>query len=67
MSPREIRMGSGERKPHNEQLHSSYCSSNIGRVKMSRRLRWAGLLARIEEGRICLKILTTKPTGKRAL
>jgi len=34
---------------------------------MSRRLRWAGLLARIEEGRICLKILTTKPTGNRAL
>ena len=34
---------------------------------MSRRLRWAGHVARIEEGRIAFKILTRKPTGKRPL
>ena len=32
-----------------------------------RRLRWAGLVARMEEGRNAFKILTGKPTGKRPL
>ena len=32
-----------------------------------RRLRWAGHLARMEEGRSAFKILTGKPTGKRPL
>ena len=31
----------------------------------SRRLRWAGHVARMEEGRIDLEILTGTPTGKR--
>ena len=33
----------------------------------SRRLRWAGHVVRMEEGRSTLKILTGKPTGKRLL
>jgi len=33
----------------------------------SRRLRWAGHVARMEEGRSVLKILTGTPTGKRPL
>ena len=33
----------------------------------SRRLRWAGYVARMEEGRSAFKILTGKPTGKRPL
>ena len=33
----------------------------------SRRLRWAGHVARTEEGRSAFKILTIKPTGKRPL
>ena len=33
----------------------------------SRRLRWAGHVARIEEGRRAFKILTGKPTEKRPL
>ena len=32
---------------------------------MSRRLRWAGNVSRMEEDTIALKILTGKPTGKR--
>ena len=32
-----------------------------------RRLRWAGHIVRMEEGRSALKILTGKPTGKRPL
>ena len=39
----------------------------IVRVIKSRRLRWAGLVARMEEGRSAFKILTGKPTGKRTL
>ena len=31
----------------------------------SRRLRWAGHVARMEEGRSAFKILTGKPTVKR--
>ena len=44
-----------------------YRSPNIVRVIKSRRLRWAGHVARMEEGRSAFKILTSKPTGKRPL
>ena len=40
-------------------------SPNIVRVIKSRRLRWAGHVARMEEGRSDFKILTGKPTAKR--
>ena len=33
----------------------------------SRRLRWAGHVARMKEGRSAFKILTGKPKGKRPL
>ena len=33
----------------------------------SRRLRWAGHVARMEEGRSAFKILTSNPKGKRPL
>ena len=39
-------------------------SSNIVRVIKSRRLRSAGHVAGMEEGRSAFKILTGKPTGK---
>ena len=59
---------SGEwRRLHNEELHSLYRSPNIRRVIKSRRLRWAGHVARVEEGKSAFKILTGKPTGKRPL
>ena len=44
-----------------------YRSLNIVRVIKSRILRWAGHVARIEEGKSAFKILTGKPTGKRHL
>ena len=52
---------------HNEELHSLYPSPNIVKVIKSRRLRWAGHVARMEKGRSAFKILTGKPTGKRPL
>ena len=45
----------------------SKSSPNTTRVIKSRRLRWAGHLARMEKGRSAFKILTGKPTGKRPL
>ena len=53
------------RRLHNEELHSLYRSPNIVREIKSRRLRWAGHVARMEEGRSAFKMLTGKPTGKR--
>ena len=44
-----------------------YLSLNIVKVIKSRRLRWGGHVARMEEGRTTFKILTGKPTGKRPL
>ena len=43
--------------------HSVYRSPNIVRVIKSRRLRWAGHVARMEEGRSAFKILIDTPSG----
>ena len=61
--PKRDENGEG-RRLHNEELHSLYRSPNIVRAIKSRRLRWAGNLARMEEGRNAFKILTGKLTGK---
>ena len=55
------------RRLHNEELHCLYCSPNIVRVIKSRRLRWTGHVARMDEGRSVFKILTGTPAGKRPL
>ena len=39
------------RKLHSEELNNLYCSPNIVRVIKSRRMRWAGHVARMGEGR----------------
>ena len=49
------------RRLHNEELYSLYRSPNVVRVIKSRRLRWAGHIARMEEGRSAFNILTGKP------
>ena len=51
MGPRSMLMG----------LH------NIVRMIKSRRLRWAGHVAEMEEGRSAFNILTGKATGRRLL
>jgi hypothetical protein len=55
------------RKLHNEELHILYSSPNIIRQIKSRRLRWAGHVARVGEGRNVYKVLMGKPEGKRSL
>ena len=51
----------------NEELNSLYSSLNIVPVIKSRRMRWAGHVARMEEGRGVRKVLVEKPEGKRPL
>ena len=45
------------RKLHDEELNDLYSSPNIVRVIKSRRMRWAGHVARMEEGRRVHKVL----------
>ena len=55
------------RRLHNEELNDLYSSPNVVRVIKSRRMRWAGHVARMgEERRVC-RVLVGKPEGKRPL
>jgi hypothetical protein len=55
------------RKLHNDEINSLYSSPNTVRVIKSRRMRWAGHVACMEEGRGVHKVLVGKPEGKRPL
>jgi len=55
------------RELHNEELSDLYSLPNIVRVVKSRRMRWAGHLARIGEGRGVYRVLVGKPEGRRPL
>jgi hypothetical protein len=55
------------RKLHNDELHSLYSSPNIVRVIKSKWLRWAGHVARMEEGRVVYRVLVGRPKCKRPL
>ena len=55
------------RKLHNEELRDFYSLPNIVRVVKSRRMRWAGRVARMEEGRGVNMVLVGKPEGKRPM
>jgi hypothetical protein len=55
------------RKLHNDELHNLYSSPNIVKVIICRRMRWAGHVARMGEGRDVYRILVGKPESKRPL
>ena len=55
------------RKLHNEELSDLYPLPNIVRVVKSRRMRWAGHVARVVEGRGVHRVLVGKPERKRPL
>jgi len=53
------------RKLHNEELSDLYSLPNIVWVVKSRRMRWAGHVAHMGEGRLMHRVLVRKPEGKR--
>jgi len=55
------------RKLHNEELSDLYSLPNIVRVVKSRRMRWAGHVARMGQERVVHRVLVGKPEGKRPL
>jgi hypothetical protein len=55
------------RKLHNKELHDLYSSPSIIRIIKSRRMRWAGHVARMGEKRNAYRLLVGKPEGKRPL
>jgi hypothetical protein len=62
--PKREEVAGGWRRLHNEELLNLYTSPNIIRVIRSRRMRWAGHVARTEEMRNLYKVLVRKPEGK---
>jgi hypothetical protein len=65
--PKRDEVTGGWRKLHNEELHSLYSSPNIIRMTKSRRMRWAGHVARMGAKRNAYRILVGKPEGRRPL
>jgi len=55
------------RKLHKEELNDLYSLPNIFPVVKSRRIRWAGHVARMGEDRGVRRVLVGKPEGKRPL
>jgi hypothetical protein len=55
------------RKLHSGELHNLYTSPDIVRQIKSRRMRWAGHVARMGEGRRVYRVLVGNPGGKRPL
>jgi hypothetical protein len=67
LGPKRNGVTGGWRKLHNEELLNLYSSPGIIRIINSRRMRWAGYVARIGEKRNVYRLLVGKPEGKRPL
>ena len=65
--PRREEVTGEWRRLHNEELNDLYSSPNIVRVIKSRRMRWAGYVARMGEERGVYRVLVGKPEGRRPL
>jgi hypothetical protein len=65
--PRRDEVTGEWRKLHNEELIDVYSLPNIVRVVKSRRIRWAGHVARMGEDRGVYRVLVGKPEEKRPL
>jgi hypothetical protein len=65
--PNRDEVTGGWRKLHNEELRDLYSSSTIIKIIKSRKMRWAGHVARMGEKRNAYRLLVGKPEGKRRL
>jgi hypothetical protein len=65
--PKRDRITGEWRKLHNEELNNLYSSINIVRVIKSRRMRWAGHVVRMGDGRGVYRVLVGKTEGRRPL
>jgi hypothetical protein len=61
--PKRDEVTGERRKLHNGELHNLYSSPDIRQIK-SRKMRWAGHVARLGEGRNVYRVLVRKPEGK---
>jgi hypothetical protein len=55
------------RKLHNRELHDLYSSPNVIRITRSRRMRFAGHVARMGEKMNAHRLLVGMPEGRRPL
>jgi len=62
--PRRDEVTEEWRRLHNEELNDLYSSPNTVRVRKSRKMRWAGRVARMGEERGVYKVLVGKPEVK---
>jgi hypothetical protein len=53
------------RRLHNKELYALYSSPNIIRLIKSRRLRWAGHVARMGDRRVAYRVLVGIPEARR--
>jgi predicted small integral membrane protein len=65
--PKRDGVTGGWRKLHNEVLHNLYSSPSTIRIIKSRRMRWAGHVARMGAKKSVYGLLVGKPEGKRPL
>jgi len=65
--PKRDEVTGERRKLHKEALRDLYTLPNIVRVVKSRRMKWAGHVARMGEGKGVHRVLVGKPEGKRPL
>jgi hypothetical protein len=65
--PKRDEVTGGWRKRHNEQLYDFYTSPDIIRSIKSRRMRWAGHVARLGKNKTAYSLLVGEPEGKRPL
>jgi hypothetical protein len=66
-APKRDKVTGEWKKLHNEELHDLYCSPTVVRVIKSRRMRWAGYVARTGEWRGVCRFLTGKTVVKGPL
>ena len=62
--PRRDEVTGQWRKLHNEELNDLHCSPSIAREVNSRRMRWAGYVARMGDRRDAYRVSVGNPEGK---